>query len=175
MEQRPSPGDPVVHAVHGPGKVVSVQTRQMPDGPVEYVAIDVESMRLLVPLSELEEVGIREPISREEAKEILELLGGDPMKDPGHTGRRQRNARRLLGGDPEGLAKVIRSLKALGEESDKPLKQADKDHLRKAMAKLVAELSISLEVSEEEAEELVWEATGVQTSAAEPAGAPTGD
>lgn len=154
----PKPGDHVVHAVHGPGEVIAVEPRDTPDGPVDYVTIRIDDMRVLVPLAELDEVGVRAPMTREEAQDVLDLLGEEPLKDPGHAGRRRRNSSRLVGGDAEALAKVIRSLAALREASDKPLRYRDKEHLRAATDKLVDELAIALQVSPEEARDLIADA-----------------
>lgn len=149
------PGDHVVHSVHGPATVVSVQMRDTPDGPVEYVKLQTDDMRIMIPTSELDEVGVREPIDAADAQEILELLGGKAKIDKTHSARRRRNAKRLTDGDPEALAKVVRSLRALREERDKALPMGDKAHLTDATDKLAHELSIALDISREEAAELV--------------------
>lgn len=158
MSPRFEPGDPVVHAIHGPGTVRSVETRDTPGGPREYVAMEVEDMTIMIPTEELDDVGVREPISREDARAVLDLLGDDALKDPGHAARRRRNAKRLTAGDAEALAKVVRSLHALREDSGKPLRLADVQHLRQATAKLVGELAIALDVEPAEAEALVHDA-----------------
>ena len=161
------PGDDVVHSIHGPGRVVAVQMRDTPDGPVEYVTIEVGDMRILIPTSEVETVGVRDPISEEDAEAILELLAEDPLKDPGHSARRRRNQKRLLDGDAAALAKIVRSLQALREDRDKPLAMRDKDHLRSATAKLAGELAIALKVTEEEAASLIERATATDEAEAD--------
>ncbi len=157
------PGDHAVHAVHGPGTITAVQMRDTPDGPVEYVSLEVDGMTILIPTTELAEVGVRTPISPEDARSILEMLGDDPLKDPGHAARRRRNQSRLSTGDAEALAKVVRSLTALKAERDKSLAMRDMYDLRQATAQLVAEIAISLDVTEDEAEALVKEALGAVT------------
>lgn len=164
MSARFAPGDPVVHAIHGSGTVVSVEHRDTPDGPVEYVAMEVDNLTILIPTSELEDSdSVREPIGADAARALLDLLGEGSLKDPGHAARRRRNAKRLTEGDAEALAKVVRSLHALQADSDKPLRLADVQHLRKATGMLVAELAVALQVDQEEAEALVAEAVAAQT------------
>lgn len=155
---QPEPGDQVVHAVHGPGEVIAIETRDTPEGPVEYVAIQVGNMRVSVPLLELDESSIRPPMTREQAEEILDLLGKEPLKDPGHSGRRRRNESRLAGGEADALAKVVRSLAALRDAGDGSLKYRDKQHLTEATDKLVGELAIALGVSDDEARGLIADA-----------------
>jgi CarD family transcriptional regulator len=158
MSESFSAGDHVVHPIHGPGTVTAVSTRQMPDGPVEYVSMDVHGMTIMIPTTELAEIGVRDPIDEEQAQAILSLLRDDPLKDPGHTARRRRNQSRLVGGDAEALAKIVRSLRNLKAERTKALPMRDNSHLRTATEQLVSELAIALKVSNEEAADLVEQA-----------------
>lgn len=164
MTLNPSPGQTIVHPVHGTGVVTEpgVVTRDTPDGPAEYVTIEFEAdrMRLMVPLADLDESTLRPPMTADEAQEILALLAGEPAKDPGHAGRRRRNESRLMDGEAESLAKVVRSLRALREDRDGTLKYRDKAHLTDAMDRLVAEMAVALGVSEEEARSRIDQATG---------------
>ncbi|MEE8600999.1 CarD family transcriptional regulator [Euzebya tangerina] len=152
------PGDHVVHQVHGPGTVIEVTTRDMPGGPREYVSLQLATMTLLVPLDEVDDSGLRQPIDAADAHSIIELLGKESLDDPGHRARRSRNRSRIASGEAEGLAKVVRSLKALRQESGRPLRYADKNHLRQALRQLVGELALALGIDETEAEEMVLDA-----------------
>ncbi len=154
-QQTFTPGDHAVHAVHGPGTITAVQMRDTPNGPVEYVSLQLESMVIMIPTAELEQVGLRTPISREDAEAILEMLAEDPLDDPGHAARRRRNQSRLSAGKTESLAKVVRSLTALRAERDTALAMQDMSDLRTATAQLVGELAISLDITEEAAQGLV--------------------
>ena len=133
-------------------------TKQLAGEDVEYVGMDLDGMTVLVPLAELESVGVRQPIDADDARALLELLGDEALKDPGHSGRRRRNSSRLTSGDPEEVAKIVRSLNALRDDTGKPLRSADSRHMKSAMEKLVGELAIALDVDAEEAEELMREA-----------------
>ncbi|MGI9017728.1 MAG: CarD family transcriptional regulator [Euzebya sp.] len=149
------PGDDVVHPIHGPGTVTAVQLRDTPEGPVEYVSMQVDGMTIMIPRTELEGIGVRDPISSDEAHAILQLLAEDPLSDPGHAARRRRNQSRLVGGDAEALAQIVRSLRTLKAGRDKALPMHDTNHLRLATDQLVGELAIAMEVSRDEAAKLV--------------------
>ncbi len=160
-QQTFAPGDHAVHAIHGPGTITAVQMRDTPNGPVEYVSLQLESMVIMIPTAELEQVGLRTPISREDAEAILEMLAEDPLDDPGHAARRRRNQSRLSAGKAESLAQVVRSLTALRSERETALAMQDMSDLRTATAQLVGELAISLDISESVAQGLVDEALGL--------------
>lgn len=161
-----TPGDPIVHAVHGPGTILAVERRDVAGGgAAEYVSIDVDGMTVKVPLDQVDAIGLRDPIVPEEAEQVLDLLADDPLEDPGHSRRRRRNRTRLAKGDATSLAKVVRSLRALRRRRDTPLAYRDKRHLQQASERLASELALALNVDRPAAEEMIEDATSHTTGA----------
>lgn len=155
MSARWNQGDTVVHPVHGVATVVGTEERDLGAGPVTYVRLQAEDLLVLVPEDDLDEGTLRDPIDAAHARRILQLLGEDSGEDPGHRARRRRNSARLQSGEPERLAKVVRSLQSLREASKGGLREADARHLDDALSRLAEELAVALNIDVAQARERI--------------------
>ena len=69
-------------ASHGPGKVVSVETKEYLGEKITFceMRFDKDDMKILTPIDKMKEMGMRTIISKEVAKKILESVLSKPAK-----------------------------------------------------------------------------------------------
>jgi CarD family transcriptional regulator len=105
----------------------------------------------MVPVDKTEDVGLRQVVSKQEVKKILEVLREDESKMASNWSRRfKNNMEKLHSGDPYQVAEVVKNLAI--RERQKGLSAGEKRMLAKARQILVSELVFSLGCEEEEAE-----------------------
>lgn len=154
-----SKGDPIIYPQHGAGQIVDVVTRTVPvvDGePVEreyfVVELELQDLRVWVPVDEAEDLGVREPTPEDELEDVFALLADHDVRIPSNFSRRMKNnQRRMNDGDVWQLAEVVRNLAV--RRARKHLSPSEKTLYLHARALLVAELALSMGVSTEEAEQ----------------------
>lgn len=152
-------GDRVVYPHHGAAVVTKRETRKAFGEKREYLVLEMAhgEMTLSVPVDNVEEVGMRWPISTEDVEDLFEVLQKRGIREPPNWSRRFKNHQeKLKSGDVYQVAEVVRNL-AL-READKGLSAGEKSLFTKARGVLVSELSFALEISEEEATDRVEKA-----------------
>lgn len=148
-----SKGDAVIYPQHGAGKIVDVQTKTIGDVERDYFVVDLElqDLRVWVPVDEAEEIGVRQPTAKDELDDLFELLSDHDVRIPANFSRRMKNnQRRMNDGDVWQLAEVVRNLAVRRDR--KHLSPSEKTLYLHARALLVAELALSMGVSSEKAE-----------------------
>jgi CarD family transcriptional regulator len=145
-------GDTVVHPQHGAATVGETFTKDLGQGPTEYVELYVEfsSMKILVPAESVKEVGLRSLSSRKDAAAILALLEEDVDVPLEWTERNAINQARMRSLELDQLAMVVRDLLAHQRRIDKPLNLGEKAALDKCLGLLARELSLTLGLTEDE-------------------------
>lgn len=146
-------GDAVIYPQHGAGRVVDVVTKTMGDEERDYLVIDLElqELRVWVPVDEAIDVGVRQPTDAEELDDLFELLADHEVRIPSNFSRRMKNnQRRMNDGDVWQLAEVVRNLAVRRDR--KHLSPSEKTLYLHARGLLVAELALSLKVSTDKAE-----------------------
>jgi CarD family transcriptional regulator len=146
-------GSAVIYPQHGAGKIVDVVTKTVGDVERDYFVVDLElqELRVWVPVDEAEELGVREPTPADELEDLFELLSDHDVRIPANFSRRMKNnQRRMNDGDVWQLAEVVRNLAVRRDR--KHLSPSEKTLYLHARNLLVAELALSLGVSAEAAE-----------------------
>ena len=146
-------GSAVIYPQHGAGKIVDVVTKTVGDVERDYFVVDLElqELRVWVPVDEAEELGVREPTPEDELDDLFELLSDHDVRIPANFSRRMKNnQRRMNDGDVWQLAEVVRNLAVRRDR--KHLSPSEKTLYLHARNLLVAELALSLGVSAEAAE-----------------------
>ena len=149
-------GDRVVYPHHGAAVVTKKEMRKAFGEKKEYLVLEMAhgEMTLSVPVDNVEEVGMRWPISTEDLDDLFEVLQKRGIREPPNWSRCFKNHQeKLKSGDVYQVAEVVRNL-AL-READKGLSAGEKSLFTKARGVLVSELSFALEISEDEATERV--------------------
>lgn len=152
-------GDKIVYPMHGAGTIDNVEEKEILGEKRKYfiMRMPIGDMKVMVPVGNLEEVGIREIISVEEMNEIIDILEGDKAKMPKNWNRRFRmNMDRIKSGDIYEIAAVVRNLMLLDKE--KGLSTGERKMLNDAKQMLISEMVLVCDYTVEEAEEVVKEA-----------------
>jgi CarD family transcriptional regulator len=138
-----SVGDKVVHPHHGPGWVVSVERRELMDGPKRYYVIEVPGQRLTVhlPVGKADEVGVRLAMSQSRFPRVLGMLRSRPHLLPKDYRERQEEIwAKLKTGRVMQLARVVRDLSWHRHRAH--LTKTDSDYLKQGRDLLAAEMAL---------------------------------
>ena len=146
-------GSAVIYPQHGAGTIVDVVTKTVGEVERDYFVVDLElqDLRVWVPVEEAEEIGVREPTPAEDLDDLFELLGDHDVRIPANFSRRMKNnQRRMNEGDVWQLAEVVRNLAVRRDRNH--LSPSEKTLYLHARSLLVAELALSMGVDRERAE-----------------------
>lgn len=149
-------GDKIVYPMHGAGVIEKIETKEILGEKREYfiIKMPIGDMKVMVPISNVEEVGVREIITAEEVEEIMFILRGQKSKMPQNWNRRYRlNMDRIKTGDIYEITSVVRNLTIL--ESEKGLSTGERKMLSNAKQMLLSELVLVTGEPYEEMEALV--------------------
>jgi CarD family transcriptional regulator len=146
-------GDTVVHREHGAAVITEISERDFLGESKKYLVLRLAygDLTLMVPVDKTEEVGLRQVVSKQEVKKILDVLREDESKMATNWSRRfKNNMEKLHSGDPYQVAEVVKNLSI--RERAKGLSAGEKRMLAQARRILVSELVFSLGCEEAEAE-----------------------
>lgn len=149
-------GDKIVYPMHGAGTIDNMEEKEILGEKKKYfvMRMPIGDMKVMVPVGNLEEVGIREIISLEEMEEIMDILKGDQSKMPQNWNRRFRaNMDRIKSGDIYEIAAVVRNLLLL--DIEKGLSTGERKMLNDAKQMLISEMVLVCDYTVEEAEKIV--------------------
>ncbi len=151
-------GDKIVYPMHGAGTIESIETKEILGEKRKYfiMTMPIGDMKVMIPIDNMAEVGVREIISKEEMEEVITILKGDKGKMPQNWNRRFRlNMDKIKSGDIYEIGAVVRNLMLLDKE--KGLSTGERKMLNDAKQMLISEMVLTCELTLEETEELVAE------------------
>ena len=133
----------VIYPAHGLSIVKKIDTKTVGGKSVQFYILDVvnSGMTILVPISDTEQLGVREIISKEKAIDILTFLafGGKKVENNYTWNRRYREyLEKLQTGSIDEIAYVVVALRALRLEKD--LSFGERKMLNQAQSLLESEL-----------------------------------
>lgn len=148
-------GDNAVYPGHGVGEVTSIETKEIMGSKQTFYSIRImeSGMKIMVPKSNVINVGLRPIISKDEAGKVLEILKQKNIKIDNQTwNRRYREyMEKIKTGSVYEIAEVLRDLFLL--RVDKELSFGERKMLDTARNLLFKELSLATsqtELSEQE-------------------------
>lgn len=160
-------GDKVVHPMHGAGIIKDMKKIMLSGVEREYyvVCFAVGSMISDIPVDGCEKIGIREVITRDEAKKVLEYFHTLEIGDDINWNKRQReNIVKLKSGDIYQVAGVLKEL--MCREKRKGLSTSERKTLCSAKQIIMSELILSEVAGESDIqlilEDTVAEAVGIK-------------
>ena len=148
-------GDTVIYPQHGACKVESISKQDpLNTGKVQdYLVLRtvIGEMTLRVPMSKVDEVGVRPPVSPDELEDLVAVLAKADPRVPSNWSRRFKNHQeKLKSGDVYQVAEVVRNLAA--RDRDSALSAAEKTMYDRARVNLISEIQPALKCTTEEAE-----------------------
>jgi CarD family transcriptional regulator len=144
-------GDMAVYPAHGVGVIKSIETQQVAGVDQTFYVLEIigNSMRIMIPTSSSENVGLRSIVNKKEATEVLNILKDRAIEIDSQTwNRRYREyMEKIKTGSIFEVAAVLRDLFLLS--ADKDLSYGERKMLDTAKGLLVKELSIAQDVEED--------------------------
>ena len=120
----------------------------------------IGDMDISIPTSKINEMNIREVITKEEGDKVLKILDDDPSDMSNNwTVRYRQNQEILKTGDVFEIAKMVRNLAIL--DNDKGLSTTEKKLLNRSRRILASELVMAGSLKKEEAEAMIDESIGL--------------
>ncbi|MBP5427115.1 MAG: CarD family transcriptional regulator [Clostridiales bacterium] len=135
-------GDKVVYPMHGAGVIEDIEEREILGSKQNYyvLRIPVGSMKILVPISKMEEIGIRDLSDESLVEDVFSVFQEEPMysKESNWNKRYRDNMIKLKTGDILNVASVVQGL--MIRERDKGLSTGEKKMLSNAKQILESEI-----------------------------------
>jgi CarD family transcriptional regulator len=146
-------GDKVVYPNQGVGIVEQISTRNLTGQPEMFYLLKLSStsMRVMVPLSSVANVGLRRVTKSSEIGNILEYLQKGRSKSAGDwKGRFKENSEKMRCGSLMQVAEVLKTLIILNQA--KPLSFREKKMLDRSWQLLVDEVAVARGLAKEAVE-----------------------
>lgn len=138
-------GDNAVYPGHGVGRVTAIEAKEIFGKKHEFYTIQIleNGMKIMIPKANVDAVGLRPIISREEAGKVIEILKETNVKIDNQTwNRRYREyMEKIKTGSVYEIAEVLRDLFLL--KVDKELSFGERKMLDTARNLLLKELSLA--------------------------------
>jgi len=152
-------GDKVVYPMHGAGIIEGIEEKEILGEKRKYfiMRMPIGDMKVMVPVDNVEDVGVREIINNEDLERVISILKGSKSSMPQNWNRRYRiNMDRIKSGDIYEIAAVVRNLLML--DNEKGLSTGERKMLSSAKQMLLSEMVLVSELDIEKIEEIVIEA-----------------
>ncbi len=149
-------GDKVVYPMHGAGVVESIEEKEILGKKQEYYVLNfpMGGVKVMVPTQNVEQIGLRQVISKDEIDKVMDILSGEETKMPANWSKRYRlNMNRIKSGDIYEIAAVVRNLTL--RDKDRGLSNAERKMLNSARQILISELALSKGAAQEEIKAMV--------------------
>ncbi len=106
-------GDKVVYPMHGAGEITGIEEQEVGGVTQSYyiLRLPMGSMKLMLPVDKIEEIGLRDIIDKSKLEELKEVLSGESDMAQGSWNKRfHLTLDRLKTGDVLEVAAVVRNL-----------------------------------------------------------------
>ncbi|MCX7774409.1 MAG: CarD family transcriptional regulator [Clostridia bacterium] len=149
-------GDKIVYPMHGAGIIESIEEREILGERKRYyvMKMPVGDMKVMIPINNVEGIGIRDVIDKQDADEVfrsLEIRGND---QPANWNKRYReNMVKIKTGDIFEVADVVKSL--ILRERCKGLSTGERKMLNSAKQILISELVLAKNMNPMDVEDLI--------------------
>lgn len=151
-------GDKIVYPMHGAGVIENIEEKEILGEKRSYfiMRMPIGEMKVMVPVDNVEEVGVREVVDEAGMEEVMEVLKRDKSEMSNNWNRRFRaNMDRIKSGDIHEIAGVVKNL--MLRDVEKPLSTGERKMLNDAKQMLVSEMVLVLDLTVEEVEDLLIE------------------
>lgn len=152
-------GDKVVYPMHGAGIIEGIEEREILGEKRKYfiMRMPIGDMKVMVPVDNIEEVGVREIIDSTDLERVISILKGNKTAMPQNWNRRYRiNMDKIKSGDIFEIAAVVRNL--LMMDLEKGLSTGERKMLSSAKQMLLSEMVLVADSDIDKVEQLVIDA-----------------
>ena len=148
-------GDKVVYPMHGAGVIQNIEEKNILGEKTSYYIIKMPGeVKVMVPTSKAEEIGMRNIIDVETASKVFKVLETDSTEMALNWNKRYRdNMEKMKSGDIYEIADVVRNLSF--KQKERGLSTGENKMLLNARQILVSELTLAENTQKEKIEELV--------------------
>jgi len=143
-------GDKIVYPMHGAGIIESIEEKEILGEKRRYyvMRMPIGEMRVMVPTSNVSEIGLRKVIDEDGVERVLTILREKTSAMSANWNRRYRsNLEKIKSGNVFELAEVVRNLSA--RDKEKGLSTGEKKMLDNARQILISELVLARDSKEE--------------------------
>ena len=134
-------GDVVVYPMHGAGEIAGIEECEIMGENKSYYVLKLPmgNLKVMIPVDNAENIGLREVIGEDELKEVLTVLKSKPERAKGSWNKRfQSNLDRMKSGDLKEVASVARNL--IKQDKERRISSGEKRLMDLAKQILVSEL-----------------------------------
>lgn len=149
-------GDKIVYPMHGAGVIESIEEKEILGQRQNYyvVKMPVGDMKVLIPTSNVGDIGIREVISTQDVEKVFKILGDQSINVTNNWNKRYReNMTKIKSGNIFEVADVVRTL--MLREREKGLSTGERKMLNSARQILISELVLAKNVNQFEIENTI--------------------
>ncbi|MBR4874360.1 MAG: CarD family transcriptional regulator [Clostridia bacterium] len=151
-------GDKIVYPMHGAGIIEAIEDREIMGEMHRYyiMRMPIGDMKVMIPVDNAKEIGIRDVIDKEEADKVIESFKSCSTESDSNWNRRYReNIERIKSGNIYEVVRVVKNL--MFREKSRGLSTGDRKMLNGAKQILVSELVIAKSVKQSEVENIMNE------------------
>ncbi len=152
-------GDKIVYPMHGAGIIEKIEEKEILGEIKQYYVLKVPcgDMKIMIPVDNSEEIGVRNIISAEEISTVIDVLKDSTTEMSHNWNRRYReNMEKLKTGSATQVAEVVRNL--IRTERTKKLSAGEKKMLTSARQILRSEMVLAGDMDAASADTLIDEA-----------------
>lgn len=149
-------GDKIVYPIHGAGIIESIEEKEILGSKNKYyiMRMPLGDMNVMIPLDNIEALGIRTIINKEDAESVFHILSQSPTEmNSVWTKRYRENEKKIKNGNIFDIAEIVRNLIIL--DRAKKLSAGEKKILTNAKNILLSELMLVLELESQEIERVL--------------------
>ena len=148
-------GDKIVYPMHGAGTIDAIEEKNILGEKQAYYIIKMPGeVKVMVPTTKAEEIGVRNIIDKESAGKVIQILEENETEMSHNWNKRYRdNMEKMKSGDIYEVADVVRNLAF--KQKEKGLSTGEKKMLNNAKQILVSELVLAEHASQDDVEQLI--------------------
>ena len=149
-------GDKIFYPMHGAGIIIGIEENKILGEIHKYYVLQlpIKDMKVMLPISKTETIGIRRIISEDAANETINFFHQyDETCNDNWNKRYRENIEKIKSSDLKDVASVVKTL--FMREKEKPLSSVERKMLVNAKNILISELVLSKESTYDEIEDLL--------------------
>ncbi|HHY13292.1 MAG TPA: CarD family transcriptional regulator [Thermoanaerobacterales bacterium] len=149
-------GDKIVYPMHGAGIIEAIEEKEILGEKQKYyiMKLPIGEMKVMVPLDNVDEIGLRRVINTKEFEKVVEVLKDKDITMSSNWNHRYRaHLEKIKSGSIYEVAEVVRNL--MFRERKKGLSTSERKMLDNAKQILISELILVKGILETEAEDML--------------------